>query len=99
MLLGMKVGLDPSDIVLDGTQLPFPKKGGGYPLPNFRPISIAARRLDASKCHLLWMLASVQGLCVRWETSPLPRAEPPIFGPFLLWPNGWMDQDATWYGG
>jgi len=19
----------------------------------------------------------------------------PIFGPCLLWPNGWMDQDAT----
>jgi len=19
-----------------------------------------------------------------------------IFGPCLLWPNGWMDQDATW---
>jgi len=19
------------------------------------------------------------------------------FGPCLLWPNGWMDQDATWY--
>jgi len=22
----------------------------------------------------------------------------PIFGPFLLWPNGWMHRDATWYG-
>jgi len=26
-------------------------------------------------------------------------AHPPIFGPCLLWSNGWMDQDATWYGG
>jgi len=26
--------------------------------------------------------------------SPLP-----IFGPCLLWQNGWMDQDTTWYGG
>jgi len=26
-------------------------------------------------------------------------AEPPIFGPYLLWPNGWMHEDATWYGG
>jgi len=26
-------------------------------------------------------------------------ATSPIFGPFLLWPNGWMHQDATWYGG
>ena len=22
-------------------------------------------------------------------------AQPPIFGPCLLWPNGWMDQDDT----
>jgi len=27
------------------------------------------------------------------------RAPSPIFGPFLLWPNGCMHQDATWYGG
>ena len=35
--------------------------------------------------------------------DPAPRKEgaqpSPIFGPYLLWPNGWMDQDATWYGG
>ena len=32
---------------------------------------------------------------------PLPkrRRSHPIFGPYLLWPNGGMDQDATWYGG
>ena len=29
---------------------------------------------------------------------PQSLAQPPIFGPFLLWPNGWMHQDATWYG-
>jgi len=23
---------------------------------------------------------------------------PPIFGPCLLWPNGCMHQDTTWYG-
>jgi len=23
----------------------------------------------------------------------------PIFGPCTLWPNGCMDQDASWYGG
>ena len=37
-------------------------------------------------------------------TQPSPHkgggAPSPInFGPFLLWPNGWMYQDATWYGG
>jgi len=32
---------------------------------------------------------------------PTPKgAEPhPIFGPRLLWPNGCMDKDVTWYGG
>jgi len=53
MALGVKVGLGPVHIVLDGDTAPLPKKG----------------------------------------------AEPPIFGPSLLWPNGCMDQDATWYGG
>jgi len=24
---------------------------------------------------------------------------PPIFGLYLLWPNGWMHQGTTWYGG
>ena len=42
-------------------------------------------------------------LCVTCGPSPLPQkwAEPPsaIFGPFLLWPNGCTDQNATWYGG
>jgi len=34
------------------------------------------------------------------DTTPSPKkeAEPPIFGPCLLWPNRCMDQDATWYG-
>jgi len=41
-------------------------------------------------------------LCVRWGPSPPPPqkgAEPPIFGPRLLWSNGCVDQDASWYGG
>jgi len=30
------------------------------------------------------------------DPAPLPKGtQPPIFGPCLLWPNGWMDQDAT----
>ena len=32
--------------------------------------------------------------------SPKKGTEPPPnYGPFLLWPNSWMHQDATWYGG
>jgi len=36
--------------------------------------------------------------CVRWVPSPPKGAQPPIFGPCVLSPNGWMDYDATWYG-
>ena len=39
---------------------------------------------------------------VRWGPRSLSpkrgRSPSPIFGPFLLWPNGWMHQDTTWYG-
>ena len=58
MALGMDVGLGPGHIVLDGTQLPIPKKG--VEVPNFRPISIVVKRLDASRCHLVWMEASAR---------------------------------------
>ena len=37
-----------------------------------------------------------------WGPScPFPKegAEPPIFGPCLLWPNRWMDVHGTWHGG
>ena len=34
------------------------------------------------------------------EPAPLKNvAQPPILGPCLLWPNSWMDQDATRYRG
>jgi len=57
MPLGMKVGLRPGDFVLDGTQPP-PQKGAEH--PNFRPMSIAAKRLDGSRWHLAWRWALVQ---------------------------------------
>jgi len=47
MALGMEVSLGPVHIVLDGDQ-----KGGRA--PNFRPIFIVAKRLDASRCHWVW---------------------------------------------
>jgi len=29
--------------------------------------------------------------------SPEKRHSAPVFSPCLLWPNSWMDEDATWY--
>ena len=44
MSVCMEVGLGPGDFVLDGDPLPSPK--GGRSPPNFRPMFIAAKRLD-----------------------------------------------------
>jgi len=33
------------------------------------------------------------------KTETTPNHPSPVFGPCLMWPNGWMDQHATWYGG
>jgi len=33
------------------------------------------------------------------EANPRKGAHPPLpnFGACLLWPNGWIDEDASWY--
>jgi len=49
MPLGTEVGLDSGDIVLDGD--PLPQKGHA---PDFRPMSIVAKRLNVSGYHLVW---------------------------------------------
>ena len=46
--LGMQVGLGPGDIVLNGGQLPPPQKKRVTAAPNFRPMSIVAKRSPIS---------------------------------------------------
>ena len=48
---GRELGLSPSDIVSDGDPAPLSQKGDEH--SNFRPMSIVAKRLDGSKCHLV----------------------------------------------
>jgi len=51
--LGTKVDLGACHIVLDGDPAPSPSsKGCGA--PHFWTMSIAAKRLDASRCHFVW---------------------------------------------
>ena len=45
MTLGLQVGLGPGHIVLDGDPAPRPPQKGGA-APNFRPMSVVAKRLD-----------------------------------------------------
>ena len=53
MKLGKQVGLGPGDIVLGGTHAaPPPLKGHSH--FNFRPISVVAKWLHGSRCHLVW---------------------------------------------
>jgi len=54
MPLGMEAGLGPDDFVLDGDPAP-PQKGGGAPSAIFGPLLLWPKRLDASRCHLVWM--------------------------------------------
>jgi len=79
MKLGMQVGLGPGQIVLDGD--PAPARWGPSPplqkgqSPNFRPISIVAKPLDASDAT--WYggrpNTSPRRLCVRWGPSSPPQ--------------------------
>jgi len=44
------------------------------------------RPMLSDRCLSLCPVLSCMSVC----------PHPAIFGPCLLWPNGWMDQDATW---
>ena len=100
VVLGMEVGLGPVHIVLDGHTALLPKKGDRA--PHFRPIFIVAKRLDASRCHLVWIEVDLSpgNFVLDGDPIPYPKKGGPhrIFSPRLLWPNGWMDEDAAWYG-
>ena len=91
MALGMEVGLSPGDCVLAGDPASLPLKG--HIPPNFRPMSVVAKRLDGLRWHLVCVRLGPSYLQIKGHTH-----HNPVFGPCLLWPNGWMDEDATWYG-
>ena len=102
MPLGTKIGLSPGDSVLDGDPAPSPQRGWSS-LPNFRPISIVAKRLDAGCIKMplgMEVGLSSEDFVFDGDPDPLPKRgrNPPIFDSCLLRSNGCMDQDATWYG-
>ena len=70
MKLGMQIGIGPGHIVLDEDPAPPPQRGTAPP-PNFRPISVAAKWLDGSRCHLDGMEVGLgPGDCVGWLCGP-----------------------------
>jgi len=102
MKLGMQVGLGPGHIVLDGDPALPPRKG--HSLTQFSAHICCGQMVAWIKMPLGMELGLSPGDFVLDGDPALPSqkkgAEPrsPIFGPFLLWPNGCMHQDATWYG-
>ena len=100
MLLGMEVGLRPEDFVFDGDQPPSPKRVRS-PLPNFRHMSIVAKRLDGSRWHLSWKWALLHAHCARWGTSsPPPKGDraPEFSAQFYSSPQCSDGKRCTSYG-
>jgi len=75
---------------------PLPQKGRGAP-PQFSANLYCGQTAGCIKVPLGMEVGLSLCDCVRWD--PKWAESHPIFGPRLLWPNGCMDQDATWYGG
>jgi len=65
-------------------------------------MSVVAKRLDGLRCHCMEVGFGLGDFVFNGDpATPTKKAEPPdaISGPCLFWLNGWMGQDATWYGG
>jgi len=85
-----------------GTQLTLPK--GAQPSTPILAHICCGQMAALMKMSLAMEVGLSPGDFVLHEDpAPPPQkgAEPasPIFGPFLLWPNGWMHQDTTWHRG
>jgi len=98
---GREVGLGPSDIVLDGDPAPLPKKGAEP--PQFVAPVYCSQTAGWIKMALgMEVNLSPVHIVLDGDPALLPKKgaqPPPIFGPCLLWPNSWIDRDATLYGG
>jgi len=97
--LNIEVGLGPGDFVSDGDPAPPPQKWGGAP-SQFSAHVHCGQTAGWIKIALGMEVGLGPGhnvpdalLPQKWQSS-LPN-----LGPYLLRPNGWMHQDATWYGG
>ena len=98
MKLGMQVRLGPGHVVLDGDPAPPSPKGHS---PQFSGHTCCGQMAAWIKMSLGMELGlgPCDFMLDRDPDPPSPKGgrQSPIFGPCLLWPNGWMHQDATCY--
>jgi len=102
MKLGMQVGLGPGHIVLDGNPAPPPQKGGGAPKFSAHVYcGQTAAWIRMSRGMQIGLSLHVCDIVLDGDPAPPTQrgtvALPNFFGSCLLWPNGCMDQDASWY--
>jgi len=72
---------------------PLPKNGGTAP-------QFSAHFSCGQTAGCIKMPLDPGHIVLDGDPAPPKRGTaPPLFGPCLLWPNGWMDRDATWYEG
>jgi len=96
MPLDREVDIGPGDIVLRGD--PAPPKGHS---PQFLAHICCGQTAGWSKMpHGMEVGFGPGHIVLDGNQMPLKRGTAPqLLGSCLLWPNGWMDQDATWYEG
>ena len=95
MELGMQVGLDPGHILLDEDPDPPPQKGWS---PQFLAHVYCGQTAGWIKMPLGTEINLVPGdFVLDGDPASPPQKGPPIFGPCLLLPNGWIDQGDTWH--
>ena len=96
--LGTGVGLAQATLCYMRTQLPLQK--GTPPHPPFSARVCCGQTAGCIKMPLDREVDVGPGdIVLHGDPAPPKGAQPPIFGPCLLWPNGWMDEDTIWYGG
>jgi len=93
---GMQVGLGSGHIALDGDPAPAPQKWGQSP-PKFLAHVYSGHMAGWIEMPLGTELGLGQGYIVSdGDPAPPKTGHNPHC---LLWLNGWLDQDATWYEG
>jgi len=90
MKLGTQVGLGPDHIVLDGDPAPPPPKGHS---PPFWAHICSGQMAGWIKMPLGREVGlGPSNIVLDGDLAPLTKkGADQIFGPCLLWPNGWMD--------
>ena len=104
MPFGMEVGLGLGVFVLDGDPAPFRKRWARA--PNFRPMSIVAKRspISATAEHLFWVWLSVTVPSIAWgaavplfggDGSRSNTMSPELRPSSVLWKE--LRNDLTWF--